>query len=183
MSDEQNTTSTPKIFTVKVKDVERAAVGINRDIPLGWLTSELAACEYPIEPLEAHTSIELSSIAGGVLVRGRVVARLQIECGICLTKSALELRPEVNCFLQPRSSTGSPTEDEELTPEDLEREWYDGDTIVLDSLLRDSVVLELPMNPRCQSDCTGLADHRSAPPAQEIDPRLAPLASIKLPKE
>ncbi|MBW2276706.1 MAG: DUF177 domain-containing protein [Deltaproteobacteria bacterium] len=173
----------PTIFTARVEEVERRKIEINRDIPQGWLARELSNCEYPVESLGGEVSLELHKVSGGILVRGDVRARLELECGTCLAKSAVELKPAVSSFMQPRSSETVADEDEELTPEDLEREWYGGDQIVLDSLIRDAIMLELPMNPRCPGDCVGLEAYQAAGSSMEIDPRLAPLASIKLPKE
>lgn len=183
MAEPTKKSSGPRIFTAKVEEIERRKIGINRDIPQGWLASELADCEYPVEPIAGRVSLDLERCSGGVLVRGHVSTRIRVECGICLANSALELEPEISCFMRPRSAQGDATENPELTPEDLEREWYEGDTIVLDELVRDAIMLELPMNPRCASDCAGLEEHPAAAPIREIDPRLAPLASIKLPKE
>jgi uncharacterized metal-binding protein YceD (DUF177 family) len=175
--------STSRIFVAKTDELDRAPIRISRDIPLGWLAHELEACEYETEPIAGQASLTVEKCSQGALVRGAVTARIQIQCGTCLAKSALELCPQVSCYLQPRTGQGEEASDAELTPEDLEREWYEGDTIVLDSLIRDTIMLELPMNPRCQRDCPGPPGEIIAPPAAEIDPRLAPLASIKLSKE
>jgi hypothetical protein len=80
---------------------------------------------------------------------------------------------------------GGWNEDPELSDEDAARDTYDGELVVLDSFIREFIVLELPMNPR-KSDLRSAEDVaialRSAglgsaeePP---LDPRLAPLAAI-----
>jgi len=183
MGEDEKKSVSSTIFTASAEEIERRKVEINRDIPQGWLAAELASCEYPVEPLGGEVALELDKVSGGVLVRGKVFARLRLECGICLAKSAVELRPDVSCFMQQRPSEPLVGEEDELTPEDLEREWYEGDRIVLDSLVRDAIMLELPMNPRCSTDCPGLEEYRPTESTEKIDPRLAPLAGIKLSKE
>jgi uncharacterized protein len=183
MTKQSKTSAGSTIFTASIEELERRKIEISRDIPQGWLASQLAACEYPVESLGGEVRLELEKLSGGVLVRGQAHARLRVECGICLARSALDLRPTISCYMQPRPAGDEVDENGELTPEDLEREWYDGDRIVLDSLVRDAIMLELPMNPRCDGDCPGLETYRQPEPENEIDPRLAPLASIKLSKE
>jgi len=183
MTEKTKTKPGSSIFTARVEELDRRAIEIIRDIPQGWLASELSACEYPIESLGGDLHLELEKVSGGVLVRGRVHARVSVECGICLARSALDLRPEISSFMRPVPTGAAVDEGEELTPEDLEREWYDGDVIVLDNLVRDSIMLELPMNPRCAGGCSGLAPYRTEDPTDGVDPRLAPLADIKLSKE
>jgi uncharacterized protein len=60
---------------------------------------------------------------------------------------------------------------------------YSGETIALDEIVRDELVLELPIVPLCSEDCAGI----SPPPAlageasgeAAIDPRLLPLLRLK----
>ena len=87
-------------------------------------------------------------------------------------------------YLARRDENEPVDDDEELTPEDLEREWYSGDTLILDDMIRDAIMLELPMNPRCAKDCSGVPLQGDEEKNERtIDPRLAPLASILISKE
>lgn len=75
--------------------------------------------------------------------------------------------------------------DATLSDDDVGRDGYDGELVVLDDFIREAILLELPMAPR-RSDLPSVPDeataHRSAesvaasgPP---LDPRLLPLAAI-----
>ncbi|MFO7178411.1 MAG: YceD family protein [Pseudomonadota bacterium] len=74
-------------------------------------------------------------------------------------------------------------EDPELSPEQAARDTYDGETVVLDDFVREFIVLELPLYPRCP-DLPSDETPAIAPPSREsgedkpIDPRLQPLAAI-----
>lgn len=83
------------------------------------------------------------------------------------------------------------TEDPVLSEEDAAQDTYDGEKVVLDSFIREFLVLELPLFPLrpdlrdLHSESTPASDvpPQSAPvPAERpdgaIDPRLAPLAAI-----
>ena len=77
--------------------------------------------------------------------------------------------------------------DADLPPEDADMIPYDGDTLVLDDLVRDELLLGIPMIPLCSEGCEGispparaLAGQSHDKPAEEsIDPRLRPLLRLK----
>jgi len=182
MDNERKTSRANGHFVVDVEGLNRGPETFACEIPLPWLATELEACDYPIEPVRARLDAVVSLADSGVLVRGEATARVKTECGTCLADLDLDLTAPISAFLMPRPAETEGL-DAELTPEDLEREWYEGDRIALDGLVRDAIVLELPMTPRCEGACRGEAAAHLAPETEKIDPRLAPLARIRLAKE
>ena len=176
---------TDALFTMDVEDLKKGPGHIDRDIPIDWLEQEMKACEYNVEPTKAHVQMSLSAHDQGVLLSGDATVRVKTECGKCLTEIYLDLECALDGFMMPIGTGQEPEErDDELTPQDLKREWYENDIVVMDELIRDSIMLELPMNPRCSDSCRGIALQELVESKKDyIDPRLAPLASIKLPKE
>ncbi len=170
-------------FTVKVADLKDGPVTLNREMPLSWLRKKLAYCEYDVEPENAHVDLQVEPASGGLMVRGKLSARLRTHCGICLAEAMLHIAPSVSTYLLPRVEMAKHFEDSELTPEDLEKEWFEGEVVALDDMIADTLMLELPMNPRCGESCPGFSQEESAPSKPTIDPRLAPLASIQIEKE
>jgi hypothetical protein len=76
-------------------------------------------------------------------------------------------------------------EAEELDDE-LPREEFSGNDIPLDELIREYLVLEVPMQPLCSEQCQGIAipEHLRPPPdifpgTGAVDPRLAPLQRLR----
>jgi uncharacterized metal-binding protein YceD (DUF177 family) len=47
-------------------------------------------------------------------------------------------------------------EEEDLGADEAENETFSGDKLVLDSLAREHVILEVPMQPLCREDCPGI---------------------------
>ncbi len=176
---------TDAFFTMDLEDLKKGPENIDRDIPLDWLRQEMKACEYNIEPTKAHVRMRLNASDQGVLLSGSASVRVKTECGKCLANMYLNLECALDGFMMPIGAGQEPgVRCDELTPQDLKREWYEGDTVVLDDLIRDSIMLELPMNLRCSDSCPGIALQAHVESKKDyMDPRLAPLASIKLPKE
>ena len=87
---------------------------------------------------------------------------------------------------KPKGKTSKESEGEfEFDHDEADVATYDGETVVLDDLVREAIVLELPISPLCSEDCAGM---RSDPSLSrevverldqaKIDPRLAPLADL-----
>ncbi len=130
----------------------------------------------PGSPVELD--LRLESVMDGVLVSGTVTAPLSAECGRCLEP----IRTELSAAIQELFSY-------QPDPEDEEASTLDGDLIDLAGLLRDAVLLALPLNPVCDEDCPGLCSGCGARLAEvgsehrhdQIDLRWAALAGLTPP--
>ncbi|MEP6697795.1 MAG: YceD family protein [Pseudonocardiales bacterium] len=99
---------------------------------------------------QLHLDLRLESVMEGVLVTGTVSAALAGECARCLSPVADEVVADVQeLFAYPASTT------EETTAED-EVSRFEGDFLDLEPVVRDAVVLALPLVPLCRADCPGL---------------------------
>ncbi|MCA9648238.1 MAG: DUF177 domain-containing protein [Myxococcales bacterium] len=72
-------------------------------------------------------------------------------------------------------------EDELLSEEDAARDVYSGEEIVLDSFIREFILLELPLFPLRSEDTPPIASPSLEPQTADrpLDPRLAPLAALR----
>ncbi|MCB9597484.1 MAG: DUF177 domain-containing protein [Sandaracinaceae bacterium] len=143
---------------------------------------------------EGHLTVKAQTQGVDVLVYGRVSSTLVTECSRCLEDAVIPVDTEIACLLTARGADLRPVPDElELTPEDLDRDFFTGDRIVLDDAVRENLLLEVPIQPLCRETCEGIAvpesisgpaDLRSAE-SPGVDPRLAPLLSLvgKIPTE
>ena len=131
---------------------------------------------------ELDLDLRLESVSEGVLVTGTIATVLQGECGRCLDPVADDLVVDVcELFAYPDSVTDATTEEDEV-------HRIVGDSLDLEPMVRDGIVLGLPSTLLCRTDCAGLcvdcgqrldelpADHAH----HQIDPRWAALASVPL---
>lgn len=123
-------------------------------------------------------NVRIESVTEGVLATGTVTAPVEGECGRCLRHFADTLEVEfVELFAYPNSVTVETTDEDEVAR-------LEGDYLDLEPVVRDAVVLSLPLTPLCTPDCGGLcpecgeriddlpADHTHT----QLDPRWAALA-------
>lgn len=179
--------------------------GLDIDEPIGMeLLSEALADEdrengfHATAPsrLKAH----LSKVSGGVLVEGKMSVHVAESCKRCLTEVKKTLPVSFTLNLVPRD--GRPDEDEyegdedkgkgeragSFDLEDADEEFFDGKTIDLDPIVREQVLLALPMDVVCKDDCKGLCpmcgqnlnEKQCGCESRYVDPRFAALKDIKL---
>jgi uncharacterized protein len=126
---------------------------------------------------ELELDLLLESVVEGVLVSGTAKATAHGACARCLDPLTEEVEVEVQeLFAYPGSVT------EETTDEDEIPRLID-DRIDLEPIVRDAVVLALPLAPLCTEDCAGLciecgvkwADLEPGHGHEKIDPRWAAL--------
>ncbi len=95
---------------------------------------------------DLELDLRLESVMEGVLVTGRVAGPVQGECGRCLSP----VSDSVDVAVQELFAY-LPGEDED---EDVS--LMHGDLLDLEPVVRDAVVLALPLTPLCDEDCSGL---------------------------
>ena len=98
--------------------------------------------------------LRLESVMEGVLVSGSAVVPLRGECARCLDPVRDALTVDLQeLFAYPSSTTDATARPSE--PDD-ETARMEGDLLDLEPVLRDAVVLALPLTPLCRADCAGL---------------------------
>jgi uncharacterized protein len=135
------------------------AIKIN-DIPPEGLTKELdeqldlSGKGSPLTAVKAALSIRPAG-KGIFTVTGRAQAALLLECSRCLRSFSHPVNTEMHFDLAPLSSLGTAAE-HELGKGELEIEFYQGDEIDPADLVREQVLINLPMVPLHTPDCKGL---------------------------
>ncbi len=103
--------------------------------------------------------LRLESVVEGVLVSGTATVPLSGECGRCLEAVSDELTVDLQ-ELYSYDGDGGGRHARGATPErdasDDETARMEGDLLDLEPVLRDAVVLALPLTPLCREDCSGL---------------------------
>jgi uncharacterized protein len=128
-------------------------------------------------PASAPVDVDLllERVPEGIVVRGTLRAPWTAACSRCLEPVAGEVAVHV---------------DELFEAMPLEGETYplEEDVIDLEPMVRDALLLELPLAPLCRPDCAGLCptcganrnEERCDCATDELDPRWAALRSLEI---
>lgn len=137
-----------------------------------------------MEPLEVNATAELAD--GQIRIFGSLHTRVELVCARCLDMVAEEISRDFDLFYRPMRSIAR-DEEVQLSLDETEIAFFEGDGLFLADVLAEQVNLTLPMKVICRSDCRGLCAHCGANLNNEecrcekhpSDPRLAPLARLR----
>ena len=106
-------------------------------------------------PLEAQGSAELlAHTLGEIRVRGHLKVRMRSECDRCLEPAEFPVDSSFDLFYRP-AVEAAPAEDVEIDPGETEIGFYQGDGLELKDVLREYVLLAMPMQRVCREECQG----------------------------
>ncbi len=185
------------LISFPATDIPTEGVAVELELTPRWLEAMLSDAG-----LEAGSGNESGTVSGrlsrsgqDIVVRGHVRARFDLPCVRCLEPAEVVVDAELSLLLQPvpRAETrnalrsrgagqSAPLAAEvELSGDEAAQDVYDGETVVLDQIVREAILLEVPGFPLCAESCPGLAAPGSAPAAAPagVDPRLAPLEAFR----
>lgn len=141
---------------------------------------------------EIVLELRLESVVEGVLVTGTAEASVTGECVRCLEPVEDELDVDFQeLYYYPeadergRTRSGGTSAEEQADEDEDETYRLEGDYFDLGPVLRDAVVLALPLQPVCQDDCLGLCSECGARLSDDpshhheaADPRWAALQGL-----
>ncbi|HEY0004597.1 MAG TPA: DUF177 domain-containing protein [Pyrinomonadaceae bacterium] len=90
-----------------------------------------------------------------VRLRGSISAEAEVDCDRCLKPIAVPVRTEFEVTYVPAADYRA-AETAELQEEDLSVSVFDEETIDIDELVREQILLALPLRALCTEDCQGL---------------------------
>ncbi len=113
----------------------------------------LSVSGYVNKDVEIYAHI--SKDADVVFINGSIEAELTMECSRCLKFFTNTINPNFSVNYMPVPE-GSDEDELELNKADMEIGFYKGDTFELDDLIKEQIVLSVPMQPLCSLSCKGI---------------------------
>lgn len=142
---------------------------------------------YDLDGADCQVDFEVDRYDTTLMVKGTISAPLLFSCARCLEQNHEKMAIKLRWTLLPRSAfaTADITEEEgvELTADDLDVSFYDGDEVDLFEIVREAILLELPPVPKCPVDSCSTVEYLRAS-AEEAeaplpDPRWAALRALQ----
>ncbi|MDB4944980.1 MAG: hypothetical protein JWP97_4514 [Labilithrix sp.] len=177
-------------FTIKTTDLDAGGKDYALVIRPAWIRGVLEDHEAKATTNEGQLAVRASKSGTDVVVHGTIDAILEVPCARCLERFEQPVHSDVSVLYVPgqRAKEAGENGEVEYTLEDAEADTlpYDGDTVVLDDLVRDELLLGIPMIPLCSEACPGMSpapeSEAKAASSEEkpVDPRLAPLMAFRV---
>jgi uncharacterized protein len=173
-------------FSFPVHDLDVSGKRFRLPVRSTWLRGVLEGTEIGASERDGELDLRLSRSGPDVVVRGTLAAELLVQCSRCLERVVVPVREELSALAVPAAEARHPQkgddddEEVELAAEDADMIAYEGDAVVLDDLVRDELLLGIPMIPLCSEGCPGIRPEEAGGDAvASLDPRLRPLLALK----
>jgi uncharacterized protein len=121
-----------------------------------------------------------------IRVAGEFSTKVELLCARCLEPIARDVAKKFDLLYRPQGADAGKAE-LSVTAAEAEVSYYQGDELLLEDVLREQVLLALPLKAICREDCKGLCPHCGKNLNQEQcncaepleDPRWAALKDIR----
>jgi uncharacterized protein len=176
-----------KTLQINLKTIPETGLGVGIDLGPEWFArwhEEDPGLEFADARITGE--VHLSKHGQDILVRGNLSGQLELACSRCLEPFATPAAIEFDLLLVPGPIHAAAQV--ELSPEDLDLDFYTGEIVDLESILREQIILMLPLKPLCDEACMGLCTYCGANRNREtcscrteaVDSPFAHLAKLKI---
>jgi uncharacterized protein len=175
----------------KVSELEREPIDFDLELDPGAVdlgeeavqVGELATSGQA-EVLHEHRGPK--DIVADIRLRGKFQGKFEIPCARCVEPVQVPLGAEFDLIFRPAEADAEAPE-RSITAPETEIGYYQGDSLLLEDVLREQVLLSLPVRTLCKPDCKGLCprcgQNRNSQPCHcdegPSDPRWEALAGLR----
>ena len=148
--------TTKKTLQINLKTIPETGLAVVIDLGPEWFArwhEEDPGLEFAGARITGD--VHLSKHAQDILVRGHLSGQMELACSRCLEPFAAPAAIEFDLLLVPGPASAAAVT-EELSPEDLDLDYYTGEIVDLESILKEQIILMLPLKPLCDESCQGL---------------------------
>jgi uncharacterized protein len=144
----------------KVSELEQEPIEFDLELPAGRVDlgdeaeqeGNLAASGRA-EVIHEHRGPK--EIVADIRLRGRFAGKFQVPCARCVEPVDVPLESEFDLIFRPVGADAG-TSERSITAPETEIGYYQKDSLLLEDVLREQVLLSLPVRTLCKPDCKGL---------------------------
>jgi uncharacterized protein len=175
----------------KVSELEREAIDFDQELApgavgLGQEAEQVGnlATAGRAEVLHEHRGPK--DIVADIRLKGRFAGKFEVPCARCVEPVEIPLAADFDLIFRP-AAADSEAPERSITAPETEIGYYQKDSLLLEDVLREQVLLSLPVRTLCKPDCKGLCprcgQNRNSQPcsceAGPSDPRWEALAGLR----
>lgn len=148
---------------IEIRELERHPIDFKEEIAPGVV--EFEAGMRQTHPLRAAGRAQLieeqhgkHKIIQDIRIKGELSTRFELTCARCLEPVVQHIKHPFELLYRPQGVDAGRAE---LSVTDAEAEvgYYQGEGLLLEDVLREQVLLALPLKVTCREDCKGLCPH------------------------
>ncbi|MGO9433305.1 MAG: YceD family protein [Terracidiphilus sp.] len=151
---------TLKFMEFKVSDLEKEPIEFDLQLKPGSIDFGIEATQDG--PLAASGRAEVihehrgpKDIVADIRLRGQYSGEFQLPCARCVEPVKVPLAGDYDLIFRPVGADADAPE-RSITAPETEIGYYQEDSLLLEDVLREQVLLSLPVRTLCKADCKGL---------------------------
>ena len=144
----------------KIVELEREPIEFDLALPPGAV--DLGEEAKQVGPLATAGKAEVihehrgpKDIVADIRLRGQFSGNFEVPCARCVEPVEIPLRAEFDLIFRPANADADAPE-RSITAPETEIGYYLKDSLSLEDVLREQVLLSLPVRTLCKPDCKGL---------------------------
>jgi uncharacterized protein len=171
-------------FFVPARDLDAAGKQFRFEVRTPWIRGVVEGTDVETADRDGELEVRVSKSGTDVVVRGTITAELVVPCARCLGPARVVVHESLSALFVPGAAASTSRHDDAREEDDVPADEadvvpYDGETVVMDDLVRDEILLGIPMIPLCSEACAGIRPETPEGAADGgIDPRLRPLLAL-----
>ena len=173
-------------LSIPARDLDAAGKAYAFALRTSWLRGALEGTEVRAGEPDGKLELRASRSGTDVVVHGALEARVLVPCARCLEPVHVTVAEPLSVLAVPGevpAKHDAADSDDDAPPEQEDILLFDGETVILDDLVRDTILLGIPMVPLCSEACPGISPEKPLETAQpaaakQTDPRLQPLLHL-----
>jgi len=176
---------------LEIKELEAHPIDFDESFPPGAI--ELTDEVRQLQPITSSGHADLveerhgkHEVVQDIRLKGRLATRLELPCARCLEPVGHDVKRDFDLLYRP---LGTDAGKEELSVTGVEADigYYQGNGLELEDVVREQVLLSVPVKALCREDCKGLCprcgqnlnEAQCSCAAAPADPRWAALKDIR----
>lgn len=147
----------------EIQELERHPIDFKEEFPPGAI--ELGEELRQISVLKSAGRAQLveehhgkHQVIQDIRVKGNLSTRLEWACARCLEPVTLDVKRDFDLLYRPLGADAGRAE-LSVTTAEAEVSYYEGEGLLLEDVLREQVLLAVPLKALCREDCKGLCPH------------------------
>jgi uncharacterized protein len=137
----------------KIKDIPSEGRIIDEALGRPLLADALAGTDADLEHARGHLHVELHKSGDDVFARGRLQAGVTLPCSVCLGPAEVAIDSKLKMTFVPDGEDAAESDD---PLDDVELGTHDRETVDLQPIVREQIILGIPISVHCREGCKGL---------------------------
>ncbi len=141
----------------KIKDIPGEGRIIDEPITATLMADALEGTDADLKQSTGHVRLELHKSGDDVFARGRIDADVTVPCAVCLGPARVAINSPVKMTFVPEGDEGGREGEQSDDPlDDVDLATHDLEFVDLAPIVREQIILGLPISAHCREGCKGL---------------------------